>query len=283
MSQFKVDTWGERTIVWVNSDAIDESITFAIKNKVDGLGVSRAHGFLHNNISFLKGLDEIQGLVIPFASNFNLSPLESLSKLKFLTLAETNYPFDFNCFPKIQELRIQFANKFILPTVADKLENLYISGYKPKSKNFTELSYYPKLEKIEINSGNLVSLNGIEKQKTINQVELYYLRSLVSVSALKSTGIEHLHIENCKKIADIDTLSNCKQLNVLRYHDAGEIESIKFINNFNALEEFRFINTTVKDGDMSLLLNLKSVSFSNKKYYSHKVEEIQEYIKNSSI
>lgn len=275
----KIERWGKWKIVWINSKEIEKSIQFAQDNNADGVGVSHAHGYLLKDIDFLKEFQDIEGIALPFANDFDLNPLKDLKKLKFITLAETKRSFDFNNFPKLEDLRIQWCNKFTLPSDSTNLKSLYISGYKPASKDLSELSSYQNLEKIEINHGNIESIDGIENQYNIDQVMLYYLKSLTSVSSLSKTNVSHVHLDNCKKIKDIEELSKCKKLKVLRYHDAGEIETLKFLKKFNNLEEFRFVNTTVKDGDMNILTNLQTVAFNNKRHYSHKSSEILKIIK----
>jgi len=43
------------------------------------------------------------------------------------------------------------------------------------------------------------------------------------------------------------------------------------------LEDFRFMSTDISDGDMTPTIRLKYAAFSNKKHFSHTLEQIRKY------
>lgn len=68
-------------------------------------------------------------------------------------------------------------------------------------------------------------------------------------------------------------VAGLKNLSVLRFNDCGKIPSLQFIDEMKSLEEFRFVNTLIEDGDLHLLLRLKRVGFLSKKGYSHSPDD----------
>jgi hypothetical protein len=87
-----------------------------------------------------------------------------------------------------------------------------------------------------------------------------------------------LTFEACKKIKDFAVLAKCPRLRTLRVLNCGELESLRDLALFPQLEDFRFVKTKIRDGDMSPLLRLKRVGFLKNANYSHTPEQIQQAI-----
>jgi protein phosphatase 1 regulatory subunit 7 len=115
------------------------------------------------------------------------------------------------------------------------------------------------------------------KFRNLKRLELAYLTKIESISAIEelmNTSIEVLDFLKCRKISDHDAVKCLASLKTLKFNDCGEIPNIRFLNEMCNLEEFRFVNTNVLDGDLSPLLKLKAVGFFAKKHYSHSPEDI---------
>ncbi len=87
-------------------------------------------------------------------------------------------------------------------------------------------------------------------------------------------------IEHAKRIKNYDVLQSLSELKTLRVHESAPFADISFINSLSRLTEFRFVNTTVIDGNMQPLLEhkprLEAVAFNNKRHYSHTEKQIKQ-------
>ena len=70
----RITNWGPGKIVWIQSSNIGEARHCIDSSTVDGLGISKANGFEMDDLSFLQDFQDLKGLVIPFASDYDLPP-----------------------------------------------------------------------------------------------------------------------------------------------------------------------------------------------------------------
>ena len=277
MNTFKIVDWGRWRILWVESDRLEQSLEAFTEHTADGLGISPYNGFVGNDIAFLQYVPGLRGVVLPYAEPFDLEVLRKLPELRFLTVAGNCQAFDYGVFRRMQDLRLEWHAKVTLPgEEAISLESLYLRGFKPRGKTLRELPAYSGLTELELNQGNVNSLSGIERFTALAKASFFYQKQLEFVEALSSTPVDTLHIEACKRIVDLPSLARCPMLRKLRYNNCGELPSLGFLSAFSHLQEFRFVNTNIVDGDLSPLLNLKTVGFLPKRHYSHRPEDFEE-------
>lgn len=270
--------WGTWTIAWVHSVDVSPALELARNGDVDGLGISPYNGFSSDDISFLADAPYVQGVVLPYAENYDVSILARMTSLRFITVAGSKRAIDYGAFAELEDLRIEWHSKIALPSAESRLRSLYIRRYGPKSKSLIECPAFRGLVELEINQGNLTSVEGVESLEKLDTAMLCYLRQLKSVEALKRTPITRLDIETCRKITDLPELRGCPSLESLSLRGCGTIPSLAFLREFKMLKQFCFVNTTVQDGDMTPLLGLKSAGFLKRRRYSHTPEEIKEAI-----
>ena len=109
-SAFEVINWGKWRVVVVQSDRIDESLAYGRKSGADGLLISPHNGFASDDLSFLVDVkDQNIGIVLPYAQRFDISILQKLTRLRFLTLADSKQPIDLSVFSQLEDLRIRMA------------------------------------------------------------------------------------------------------------------------------------------------------------------------------
>lgn len=273
-----IDTWGSRSIFWVKSDRVAESMEAVYSHGIDLVGISPERGYGRQSISFLREYPATQGLVIPFASQYSLDPLASLSALKYLQIGESREPLDLHYFPHLVELRLEW-HAGIQWAELPALRSLYLRGYEPSSKDISELPLFPQLEELEFNQGNLQAMTGIDRFRALLRLHLYNLRGLENVGSLCGTRLEFLHIESCKRIQDLETLSCLTEVIALRINDCGRVASLQFIERMARLQELRFVGTLVEDGDMTPLMRLDTVGFLPRRGYSHTPIQVETEIR----
>ena len=72
-----------------------------------------------------------------------------------------------------------------------------------------------------------------------------------------------------------------KNLRILCLNDCGPIENLDFLKLFPKLEDFRFVNTNILDGNLKPILKhptIKSVGFLNKRHYNIKDIEMEKLL-----
>ncbi|CAH1203849.1 hypothetical protein PAECIP111891_02447 [Paenibacillus allorhizoplanae] len=132
---------------------------------------------------------------------------------------------------------------------------------------------------LELNWSNIQNFIGLEKFNKLKRLELHYCTKLHSDNGLAKVAdtLEHLHINQSKKFVPAEELFSLRNLRVLCLNSCGDIESLKFLNEFPNLIDFRFVDTNVSDGDLTPIIEhptIRSVGFLNKRHYNVSEEEI---------
>jgi protein phosphatase 1 regulatory subunit 7 len=265
---------GKWKIFPVRSNRIDACLAALASSDANAVAVPEADEFAGNSLTFLKAFPNLQGLAIPYPEKYDLDVIESLQHLRWLTLGKERRSFNFSQFEFLEELSANWKSSDVLPKAEGPLEDLSLWGYAPKSRDLVSLPAYQKLKLLNLVSGSIERLDGIERLGALREAEFDYLRQLRSVAAIGGCGIEILHIEASTKIEDFGSLASCPKLRLFRYANCGSLPSLSVLDNFKALEDFRFVNTNILDGDLTPLLKLKSTAFLNKRHYSHTDKQI---------
>ncbi|MED3785813.1 hypothetical protein P4576_00915 [Peribacillus frigoritolerans] len=170
-----------------------------------------------------------------------------------------------------------------------QLENMeYLTFWhhkKNKLGNFVGIPENPLY--LELNWSNIRDFFGIEKMNKLKRLELHYCMELqddFGLSGLANT-LEHLHINQSKKFVPNEELFSLTNLRVLCLNSCGNLDNLKFLNQFPNLIDFRFVDTNVLDGDLSPILDhptIRSVGFLNKRHYNIKGDKIDALLKDKN-
>jgi hypothetical protein len=246
------------------------------------IAISPFKGFKLGDLEFLSDYPEIKGVLLPEAGEIDIGGLHNLSdSLEFLLLAHSRQPLDLDAFPRLQELRADWHSKLRLPSDCESLRILELSGFKPKSRDLSSLQEMTSLEQLSIVRSTLTSLKGLGCFQVLRDLGLAYLSKLESIADIREiagSNLEVLSFEKCKKIADHSEVRHLVALRVLKFNDCGEMPSIDFLTQMPNLEEFRFVDTDIVDGDLKPLVDLKQVGFFARKHYTHTPEQIEAII-----
>lgn len=156
-------------------------------------------------------------------------------------------------------------------------ENLTLWHFNPPSRSFEDLPEAKYIRELHVVFTNAESLSGLERFPYLKHLELDYCPKLTSLDGIPDT-LDFLMAEHAKRLSGYGFIENADRLRVLRLHECGDIESLSFIERLPLLTEFRFVNTSVKDGNMQPLIDhrpkLTAVAFNNKRHYSHTLEKV---------
>ncbi len=265
---------GTKSII-INSDHIEDCMQIYLENHLDGIAITTSHDYKLQNVDFLTDYPKIKRLSISDGIK-NISGIHSLHSLEFLIISGKGRKVDYSCFPSLKELIADWSPYFSNIDQCRSLNRISFYNYNPKTKDCSSISNVSWIEKLEIVQSPINTLNGLEYFNQLKELQLSYcskLETLCCIEKSKETLVSLL-FDYCKSIKNPEYVTRFQNLNTLTYNN-GLLQSIKFIKKMTALKSFRFVGTDVIDGDMTPCIGLKYAGFSNKKQFSHTMEEIK--------
>lgn len=261
----------------IEENRISEYITYINDNKIKGIFICNIDYSLQN-VDFLRHCPTIESVHFLNDNVSNYSGLYYLTNLKYLYADEPIGELNVSHFKYLKELQVNDSKILVGINNCHNIKDLYLTKYKPKTKNLSELSELASLEKLTLCLPNIVSLEGIKHLQKLTYLELYRATRLESIEELDwiKNSLNELRFETCKKIQNPDVVSCLQNLKTLKFINCIEIDNIRFINQMQNLKDFIFVDTNILDGDLSPCLNLEYSGFFNKKHYSHTFKELND-------
>ena len=148
-------------------------------------------------------------------------------------------------------------------------------NYKPKIKNLSLLGEYPSLVELSLRQAIINSLEGLNKLKSLNWLQVAHVRNIETLEGLESSSLKCLEIDTCKKITDFEKIARLHNLEKLILSNCGKIPTLKFISKMKNLKFLSFVNSEIIDGELSYCLELDYVGFNNKRHYTHTFEQFE--------
>lgn len=278
LEKFRVTEWDqEHKLLTIQSDYIYECMKYYKEHKdIDGVYLCPGLGYELKDITFLQQHKYIKGIVIPEGEKIDISGIENLKELEYISISGNIQPIDYSVFPKLEQIRGDWHPKVIISEKCSKLKHLYFRHYKPRSKDLTELPSLTNLEFLGIIQSPIESTKGVGKFKKLKRINLAYLPKLTTLCDMENLPIEVAEVQNCKQLRNLEHFGVAKTLKKLICDKCGAIKSIKFIRKLKGLDHFAFLDMDVLDGDMSPCLSVSYTVFTNKKHFSHTVRQIDE-------
>jgi hypothetical protein len=161
----------------------------------------------------------------------------------------------------------------------ENLEYLRVAGFR--EVDFAKLARMKSLKKLElIDAHKLASFDGLENINALQALELDGAPKLERVDALNSPhNLKMLELTNCKRLVFPEQLLGLGALKYLGLCKVPNITSLKPFRTCNGIEIITIFDLSVKDGDLSFLLelaNLKKVIIQAKRHYNIDVDELEE-------
>jgi Leucine-rich repeat (LRR) protein len=271
--------YGRRAVL--HSHWSDQLINYLAENNVVELELNQGKGWRGSDISFLSSLPDLEAFEILDLNIRDVSPIHHLHKLR--RLGVTTYcstGIDFSAFPELESCGLEWRAKSASLFKCLTLTDLFVSRYRGRDVvPFTNLI---NLERLAILTAPIKTLHGLNSLTRLRYLRLGDLRRLISLEGIEGlASLERLEIGTCRHIGSIDQVSSLVNLKKLYLNNDGAIESLKPLSKLNGLEEVTFSETTnISDGDLSPLLQLEklsSISFQNRRNYSHRRESFDAY------
>lgn len=267
---------GTRSII-IDSEKIKQCMDCYYKNNLDGVAINESHGYYLNDINFLSNYSEIKKISISEGIK-DIKGIHYLKNLEILILSGKNREIDFQSFPKLFKLTLDWSLKQKKLESCKSLQSLAIySGYNPKSKNLKDIGNIYWLKSIEINNSTITTLEGSDRFDRLESLEFNYCTKLEDICGFDKSRktLKSLLFNHCKSIKNHECVRDFNKLQILAFNNSGVIKSLEFIKKMISLKSFRFMGTDVTDGDISPCIGLDYVSFTNKKHFTHKMEQLK--------
>jgi len=229
-----------------------------------------------DSLDFLKDYNFLEKLSIDCILDQNYSFLKNLTKLKYLGIGisvKENNPIDLSNQQNLESLDIHWRKgKIIGLEKCRNIKTLIIWSFK--EKDFNAISHLSELVDLEVKTGSVETTAGLENLKHLESLSIAYcprLKSIKEISSLKK--LSSLEIWACSKIEDYDELKGLDSLTSLKIVNGKGISSIKFIQNFPALNKLSLSgNTVILDGDLTPAKNIEKVFYKHYKHYNIRIE-----------
>lgn len=163
----------------------------------------------------------------------------------------------------------------------ERSEYAILWNLKATDKTLSQVPKSDNLKFLQLNWANVTDFKIItERFIKLKRLELQYCIKLLNDDHidLLSESLENLNILQSKKFVAGENLLKLKKLKVLRLNECGPIQNLDFLKNFPNLEDFRFVNTNILDGNLKPILehpSIKTVGFFNKRHYNIKDVEME--------
>jgi hypothetical protein len=266
-------TYGRKAILC--SAWSEELETVLRKHGVVELELNTAKGWRGTDLSFLTRLSFLQAFDILDLTIEDVTPIHALHKLR--RLGVTTYcstEIRFSEFPLLENCALEWRSRAKSLFDCKTLKSLFVNRYKGKdTEPFSRLT---NLESLAILNAPIVSLHGLTVLDKLTFLRLAALRCLNSLGGIEHLkALEVLHINTCRRISSVAEVGSLFRLRKLFLNNCGDIESLKPLSGLTSLEWVTFYESTnIVDGDLSPLhqKKLSSISFQNRRHYSHKRE-----------
>lgn len=275
--------WAGRRLVWIEDDHVEACMDRVQRGEAAGVAVSPYMGYSLSDVSFLRSYPDVEAVVLSDASETDLSALEDLADLRFLSVAGSTQPLDLARYPLLSQAWMEWHDQLRLPEDGGALRELHLHRFRPESHDLSDLPAMPSLEDFAVINSPIRSLEGLGKQKRLIRLELSYCRKLGSLQGLLplASQLRRLECQRCPSLSEYGTLAQMHSLEALRLNRCAAMPSLKFVKTMMALRDIRFVDTDVLDGDMTPLMahkELRAVAFTAKHHFSHRPNDVQAHI-----
>jgi hypothetical protein len=264
---------------------LEEQIDFANANNVDGFIIGHPWSKKpYIDLSFLPS--NIRGLTISFEAALDISAINNFHQLEVFHagMSTPQSAIDLANFPNIRVLDIKWHKNYKSLFTLTNTIRLFLWGFKPKSRDLSELMGWNKLVYARLTQPGVDCLDGIENLPRLKELSLANVRSLkrfFSNDRLTKLPLEELAFDLCKNI-DINSIPKIDTLKILRFIQIGKQKTLQdILPKFPSLETLVFTQSELEDSTLSYLLEhptLKKVIIDHKKHYSLKEKDIQKLL-----
>ena len=256
---------------------LDDALVLFQSGKFDGIRICPNYRGSEKLLDEVRQFTSLKALMIQRLPNSPIQPLVEFPNLEHLSIDETKVEVDFEKLPSLVYFAGVWQKGRFKNAQYSRLKKLRLRNFKSATDDLTDFRQFGDLEDIHLVQSTVTSLNGLSAFKNLKTFEMHYMSKLEKLGKLDLPSLTFFHADFCKKLTDHEQLQGCPNLETLRLHNCGSIQSVMFIKKLKKLKSFRFMEATeVLDGDLSPLLDMEDVLFTQKKHYSHKTKNFNQ-------
>ncbi len=267
--------WGDHSIAAYSTTFADEISTMLRDGRIAGVAIAPWDGFTKNDEDKLYLFRAARIVVLQNLPDFLFTSLVDFDQLEELSFGATKCSLDASRFPRLRRVSGEWHKNLFKNANGVDWESLRIWKYSSRSGDLSDLPLLPRLRELEVTQAPIGSLRGIERYPALNQLGLFHLNKITSLGGIEKLPIEKFSAENCKALSDYVALGVCNEIRELKIHRCGDIASLSFVKHLKKLTSLRFMNTNVRDGDLSFLKGIQDLMFTQKRHFSHTLDELQ--------
>ncbi len=201
---------GYKVIHLTDGDLLSKAVEWIEAGKAEGvnLNFTRNHP---NSLELLKGSKQIRFLSVndyDHKKEYDYSAVHSLSSLEHLSLYTTDKKeVDFSAFPRLTSLALMWRQRATSLFQKTGLRKLYLGKYN--GQNLKDLDQLKKLEYLRLNTGSVVTLEGVSELQNLEQLWLMQCTKLEDINEIQHLNrLKYLRIDNCRNVRNIEVVKN---------------------------------------------------------------------------
>ena len=222
---------------------------------------------------------DIENQIFNMPNDIKVQDLYQFKNLNSLTL-DVNMPkedVDLSNFPLLTFFSCEWNNKIKgLDTLTHLRYFSYLSGYKPKSRDLSELSSLEGLEYLKLLGGNFTSLRGLNELNNLKTLRIYSNKNLLIDGEIALESVKELHIDGCKQVG-VDFYKSFPNVEILHFDKNADVLSLKpVLDGLTHLKEISVYGANILEEDNSYWLNYKNIkefNFRDRRYHKLKAKE----------
>jgi hypothetical protein len=201
IDSFKIIASEKGLALGVESDRLEQCMQYAIKQGINRIFIHSYDGYKLENVNFLQEYNFFTGVSIT-DELIEISGIHNLKDLKYLSLSNGKQVVDLTRFPYLEECTIDWNNKITGLDVLNRIKRLSIWKFKPKSKDFVNLSGCKNVEYLHVTQSDIESFNEISSLGLLNHFEGHYLSKLETLNGIEmiSSHLKLLILDYCRKL-----------------------------------------------------------------------------------
>ena len=251
----------------IDASKIDFISNYMQKNSLKSIMINSAY-FPINNLAFLKSFTFVERIFI-VDNNLDITPLNNLKQLLVIRMGAFTGVIDFDNFPSLQVLGINWTNKLKNLENSKNLTGLWLDNYK--MNDLERLGNFDKLSYLYLYKPSITSLKGIEDMYSLRELNIDTASKLESLDGLHDANknLINLDVYNASKLTGYSALAYLVNLEKLRFTKTGDMNDIHIFKLLPNLKRV-VLGTKVLDGNMSYLKDIKEYKFKNFPHYNLK-------------
>lgn len=179
---YQVENQAHVPCIGIETDRLAACVSGIKALQAKGVFCSPYHRFSSDNMAFLKGLEDIEAVLMRDTTLLDVDDIYNLNQLKYFSCNSRRPPMDFSRLATLEELVIEPVCRDLAYAALTGLKTLRLWNYRPLSRDFKQLRLPTSIIELEL---NWVSFSSLADLPTL-------------------PNLERLTINHCKNLRDLE-------------------------------------------------------------------------------